>query len=122
MVYRLINFFLLIQFVLGLTEGDYIHGPKDVHTSTYLLQNLVKKELAMAQILNDFVNMVENHSKQLRRYRKKYHSVVNKEKDISKFVAYTAMGVSSSEFKTIEVKRKLITTMNDPVNQTKLHV
>ena len=43
-------------------------------------------------------------------------------KDINKFVAYTAMGVSSSEFKTIEVKSKLITTMNDPVNQTKLHV
>ena len=87
MGHRLINSFLFIQFLLGSIEGNYIHGPRDVHTSTYLLQILVKKELAMAQKLNDFVEMIENHSKQLQRYRKKFHSVVNIEKNIRKFVS-----------------------------------
>ena len=116
MVYRLINFFLFIQFLLGSTEGDYIHGPRDVHTSTYLLQNLANKELALAQKLTDFVEMIDTHSKQLRKYRKKFHSVVNKEKDISKFVSnpLNALGAVkrlssgiSNHFKPLMVDKKI---------------
>ena len=45
----------------------------DIHTSTFLLEILLKKEILFHNIMRNYVEMVEAYSHKVRKYRKRWH-------------------------------------------------
>lgn len=83
------NIFVIIffHFLSCETIMDVSNVSTDVHTSTYLLQKLAKKESDMIEKLKKFVLSVEKQSKKLQNYRNKFQTNVNKKDDLETFAA-----------------------------------
>ena len=79
------NVKLFVKLTILLVFFVMIHST-DIHTSTFLLEKLMEKEILFHSIIRNYVEMVEIYSSTVRKYRKRefyvdYKKVLNLKKE-----------------------------------------